>query len=187
VDGAAPYALPPDNPYLSSNDAKPEVWLYGLRNPWRFSFDSLTGDMYIGDVGQNDWEEIDFLPVESAGGVNYGWNVMEGDHCYQPGCKKNLYTAPIAEHDHDSGDCSITGGYIYRGRYDNGLRGVYLYGDYCSGVIRALLQLERMEWIRTPLLDSDLRISSFGEDEYGEIYVVDHKGGVYWLKHVDVP
>lgn len=187
VDRSPGYELPPDNPFLFSETSSPEVWIYGLRNPWRFSFDRLTGDMYIGDVGQDDWEEIDFLASESAGGVNYGWNRMEGDHCYQKGCQPGAYVGPIAEYHQSSGGCSVTGGYVYRGRHDNGLIGVYLYGDYCSGAIWSLRQLAPGEWLNGLLVQSGLNISSFGEDQDGELYVVDHGGGIYWLKHVGVP
>lgn len=188
VDGAQPYALPLTTPFISSQNARPEIWAYGLRNPWRFSFDRLTGDFYIADVGQDAWEEIDFQPANSTGGENYGWNQMEGNHCYIVGCNPAKYVKPVAEYrTHVDGRCSVTGGYAYRGRYDNGLNGVYLYGDYCSGFIWALLQITPGEWADKLLLRTNLRISSFGEDEAGEIYVVDHGGSVYWLKHIAVP
>lgn len=187
VDLVAPYGLPTDNPFLSFQNARPEVWLYGLRNPWRFSFDRLTGDLYIGDVGQDDWEEINFLSADDPAGVNYGWNRMEGHHCYRVACEMETYTAPISEYHQSYGGCSVTGGYVYRGIYDNGLRGVYLYGDYCSGVIHALWLVSPGEWRLEPIMHSGLSISSFGEDKSGELYVVDHRGGVYWLKHVNIP
>ena len=136
VDSDARYKVPPDNPILSSEHPRSEVWLYGLRNPWRFSFDRLTGDLYIGDVGQDQWEEINFLPAGNRGGTNYGWSHMEGNHCYRGICDGTAYSAPIAEYNQSSGDCSVTGGYVYRGRHENGLWGIYLYGDYCSGLVR---------------------------------------------------
>lgn len=185
VDSAKPYAAPPTNPFVGKK-GRAEVWAYGLRNPWRFSFDRSTGDLYIADVGQNAWEEIDFQPADTKGGENYGWNQMEGNHCYTEGCDPKLYVAPVAEYSHGSG-CSVTGGYIYRGKYDNGLNGVYLYGDYCSGLIWALLKTSSGEWANKLLIESGLSISSFGEDEEGEVYVVDHRGGIYWLKHKAIP
>ena len=177
------YALPPDNPFLSNDMALPEIWAYGLRNPWRFSFDRVTGDLYIGDVGQNEWEEIDFQPAGSRGAENYGWRRMEGGHCYKGGCESDNYVAPIAEYHQSYGGCSVTGGYVYRGESLNGLRGIYVYGDYCSGIIWALLQTEPGEWTNTEIIESGLNISSFGEDEFGEVYVVDHGGGIFKLRH----
>jgi glucose/arabinose dehydrogenase len=187
VDQNLGFAVPPDNPFLSSGDAAPEIWVYGLRNPWRFSFDRMTGDLYIGDVGQNDWEEIDYRPAGSTAAENYGWGRMEGDHCYQWGCDSELYVAPIMEYHHSDGGCSVTGGYVYRGGNLKGLQGVYVYGDYCSGLIWALFHTAPDEWTNTPLIESGLKISSFGEDESGEVYVVDHAGGIYRLKHALEP
>ncbi len=183
VDNRQGYAVPPDNPFLSNDAAATEIWIYGLRNPWRFSFDRLTGDLYIGDVGQNDWEEIDFQAADSSGAENYGWSVMEGDHCYQMGCDSEAYEAPITEYHHSDGGCSVTGGYVYRGENLKGLQGVYVYGDYCSGLIWKLVQTAPGEWTSSLLIESGLRISSFGEDESGEVYVVDHGGGIFQLKH----
>ena len=187
VDQNLGFAVPPDNPFLSSGDAAPEIWVYGLRNPWRFSFDRMTGDLYIGDVGQNDWEEIDYRPAGSPDAENYGWGQMEGDHCYQWDCDSEAYVAPIAEYHHSDGGCSVTGGYVYRGGNLKGLQGVYVYGDYCSGLIWALFHTAPDEWTNKLLIESGLKISSFGEDESGEVYVVDHAGGIYRLKHVMEP
>jgi glucose/arabinose dehydrogenase len=174
VDGAEPYAVPPDNPFLDQADVRPEIWALGLRNPWRFSFDRLTGDMYIGDVGQNQYEEIDLQPA-GQGGLNYGWVTTEGFHCFQSSdCDQSGLTRPIAEYDHSQG-CSVTGGYIYRGSQFSTLAGVYLYGDYCSGRIWGL----RPGGQPVELLDTDLTISSFGEDEVGEIYALDFQGAIY--------
>lgn len=181
------FAVPPDNPFLSNEAAAPEIWVYGLRNPWRFSFDRMTGDLYIGDVGQNDWEEIDFQRSGSPGAENYGWGRMEGGHCYQTVCEHEAYVAPIAEYHHSDGGCSVTGGYVYRGEKLKKLQGVYVYGDYCSGSIWALLQTAPGEWTNSPLIESGLKISSFGEDELGEIYVVDHGGGIFRLEQALVP
>ena len=187
VDESPGYALPLDNPFLSNKAAAPEIWVYGLRNPWRFSFDRLTGDLYIGDVGQNDWEEIDFQPAGSRGSENYGWGLMEGEHCYRGDCDSKAYVAPIAEYNHSDGGCSVTGGYVYRGENLKGLQGVYLYGDYCSGLIWGLLQTTPGEWTNRLLIESGLKISSFGEDELGEVYVVDYGGAIYRLKQAVDP
>ena len=183
VDHPQGFAVPPDNPFLQNGYGAPEIWVYGLRNPWRFSFDRLTGDLYIGDVGQNNWEEIDFQPAGSAGAENYGWSRMEGSHCYKAGCDYDASVAPITEYHHSDGGCSVTGGYVYRGENLKSLQGSYVYGDYCSGLIWALLQTAVGEWTNTQIIESGLKISSFGEDEAGELYVVDHGGGVFRLMH----
>ncbi|MGH2585412.1 MAG: PQQ-dependent sugar dehydrogenase [Dehalococcoidia bacterium] len=187
VNGGEPYAVPTDNPFANRDGARPEIWAYGLRNPWRFSFDRATGDLWIADVGQSSpgYEEVNFQPAGSDGGENYGWNRMEGLHCYQPrsGCDENGITRPILEYeDRVTGECSITGGYVYRGQQFPALTGAYIFGDYCSGRIWSLHQAPDGTWVRTELLDTDLSISSFGEDESGELYVADLDGGrVYHL------
>lgn len=170
------YAVPPTNPFNT------EVWAYGLRNPWRFSFDRSTGDLYIADVGQNTYEEVNFQPVLSTGGENYGWRIMEGLHCYDPqeGCDQTGVVLPVAEYSHDVGGCAITGGYVYRGSKYPVLDGAYFFGDYCTGFIWSLRR-EGDQWQMTKRLESGLRISSFGEDVNGEVYVVDHGGAVYQL------
>ncbi|MBK9709842.1 MAG: PQQ-dependent sugar dehydrogenase [Kouleothrix sp.] len=178
VDKGDPYAIPPDNPWASGGDARGEVWAYGLRNPWRFSFDRATGDLYIGDVGQNQYEEIDFQPAGSKGGQNYGWNIREATHCYQAqSCQAEGLVDPIHEYSHAEG-CSVTGGYVYRGAAMPELQGIYLFGDYCSGTIWSLHQTAG-QWEPRELLQSKLSISSFGEDEAGELYVTDLGGGLY--------
>ncbi len=175
------YTIPPDNPFVGQT-AAPEIWAYGLRNPWRFSFDPLTGDLYIADVGQNKWEEVDFQPADSAGGQNYGWNTLESRSCYKPAsaCDQSGKIAPATMYGHDSG-CAITGGYVYRGARLPALAGIYIYGDYCSGRIWELRRDNEDEWRSDLLLDTDLNIASFGEDAEGEIYVVDLDGEVYRL------
>ena len=182
VSGEATYAIPPDNPFVGRDDARLEIWAYGLRNPWRFSFDRATGDMYIADVGQNKWEEVDFQPADSPGGEHYGWNTMEGNHCYDPpeGCDTSGKVLPVWEYPHPEG-CSITGGYVYRGQAYPQLTGLYFYGDFCSGKIYALRQDQDGAWESQPVLESGLNIASFGEDESGELYVLDLGGGVYRL------
>lgn len=171
------YAIPPDNPFGT------EVWSYGWRNPWRFSFDRATHDLYIADVGQNTYEEVDFQPAASQGGENYGWRIMEGLHCYNPqeGCQQAGLVLPVAEYSHNEGGCSITGGYVYRGTQSPPLTGFYFFGDYCTGYLWSL-QRSGDQWQREKRLETDLRISSFGEDLSGEIYMLDHEGGVYRLR-----
>lgn len=177
-----PYGVPPDNPFLGLSTHRPEIWALGLRNPWRFSFDMKTGDLFIADVGQDAWEEIDHEAPGGPGGVNYGWSRMEGRHCFPPGKSRcDSFTLPVAEYGHDVG-CSVTGGYVYRGGLVHGLDGRYLFGDFCSGAIWGLwpdkrkADAYRMVW----LLETRLAISSFGQTRDGEVYVLDHRGGGVW-------
>lgn len=178
VNAPAPY-IPASNPFVGNPKAMPEIWAYGLRNPWKTSFDRQTGDFFIGDVGQNNWEEVDFQPAGSAGGQNYGWRKMEGRHCYNPSinCNDGTLTFPILEYDHNDGRCSITGGYRYRGTEAADLYGAYIYGDYCSGQIFAANQSCSGNWNSKEILKSGLSITAFGEDENGELYVANHPGG----------
>lgn len=170
LSGASPYVVPSGNPFGN------EVWAYGLRNPWRFSFDRQGGDLYLADVGQEAREEINFQPAGSGVGANYGWNTMEGSLCFlTPSCSSAGLTLPVAEYDHGGGDCSVTGGYVYRGGSPS-LRGTYLYGDFCSGRIWGLRH-NGVAWENRLLLDSTLLISTFGEDESGELYVADYAAG----------
>ena len=174
------YGIPPDNPFAGLKYEKNEIWAYGLRNPWRFSFDEETGLLWVGDVGQNKFEEIDI--VEKGG--NYGWNVLEGFHCYSvstSSCDSEEFEAPIVEYDRDEG-CSVTGGYVYRGSIFNFLYGSYIYGDFCSGLIWALNYDGTKIVDVTILVDSDLIISSFGEDEEGELYILSFDNKIYRLK-----
>ncbi|HET7082909.1 MAG TPA: PQQ-dependent sugar dehydrogenase [Candidatus Limnocylindria bacterium] len=170
------YAIPADNPYagdgVSPDAGLPEIWARGLRNPWRFSFDRATGELYIGDVGQNAWEEIDRQPAGSVGGENYGWHLFEGTHC-SSGCDIAV-VAPVAQYGHDVG-CSVSGGYVYRGTAQPALVGTYLFSDYCAGTIWTLAAGGGLTPL--PLAESGLRVSSFGEGEDGEIYLVDIFGG----------
>lgn len=179
VDGGDPYAIPPGN--LTQPGSRPEIWAYGLRNPWRFAFDRLTGDLYIGDVGQNLWEEIDFVPAGTTGGLNFGWNFFEGNHPYRGQPQPNeVYLPPIFEYGHDQG-CSVTGGVVYRGQLWPEWQGIYLLGDYCTGRVWGLLRNAAGDWQAVQLFQFPGRISSFGEDQAGEVYLVDHAGGVYRL------
>lgn len=177
VRRSATYVVPPDNPFVGQSDRRPEIWAYGLRNPWRFSFDRLTGDLYIADVGQNAWEEVSFQPASSTGGENYGWKVYEGSALFQGPPRAGL-TPPISEYGRQEG-CSVTGGYVYRGRQLPALVGNYLFGDYCTGFVWALTPQADGTWVRTLLFDSNAQITSFGEDADGEVYVVDRQGTIY--------
>lgn len=177
------YRIPPDNPFVITPGYRPEIWALGLRNPWRFSFDSQTHDLVIADVGQDLYEEVDFQPASSTGGQNYGWNVMEGFHCYNAtSCDSTGMTPPVIEYDHSQG-CSITGGYVYRGTAYPALQGIYLYSDYCSGKVWGLQHSG--SWQTVKLLESGLHVSSFGVGENGEIYLADLSGGTIY--HVTVP
>jgi len=169
VDRGDPYGIPPDNPFAKQQS---EIFALGFRNPWRFSFDRQTGQLWAADVGQNRWEEIDVVEA----GNNYGWRIMEGNHCFLPprGCSTTGLTLPVAEYRNQSPSCAVTGGYVYRGNRVAFLRGTYVFGDYCSGRIMGLIDGQPLV-----LLASGLRIASFGEDEAGELYVVDHGGGIY--------
>lgn len=174
----AHYGIPGDNPF-SSGGGLPEIWAYGLRNPWRFSFDHLTGDLYIGDVGQNKWEEINYLPVGSPGGINFGWNFMEGTHSFE-GTAPGGLTNPVFEYDHSQG-CSVTGGVVYRGQQIPEWNGIYFLGDYCSGNIWGLFRNSQGDWESKLLFNGVGNITSFGLDETGEVYLVIHNGSLLKL------
>ena len=197
------YKIPQDNPFYNKNKFKPEIWHYGLRNPWRFSFDKETGDMYIGDVGQNNWEEIDFQPVNSKGGLNFGWKILEGTHCYPKddgNCLKEGMTPPLFEYPNDANylktiigikqkrmqGCSVTGGYVYRGKNKPELYGRYFFGDYCTGKVWSLKNIngeleiiDHTQELLEKMDKSQFYLSSFGEDEDGELYLVDYAGEIY--------
>jgi glucose/arabinose dehydrogenase len=191
VNAAPPY-IPPSNPFVDGNpNTRDEIWAFGVRNPWRFSFDRQTGDIFIGDVGQGCYEEVDFQPASSNGGENYGWDVMEGRKCYDepsgsncnlpPTCVQPQFILPIIVYNHSgTNHCAVTGGYRYRGPLSPSLTGVYIYGDYCSGIIWGATDDGNGNWTSTQLADSGYSISTFGEDENGEIYVADlSTGNVY--------
>lgn len=187
--GTRDYAVPPDNPWTDSlwegQTVRPEIWAMGLRNPWRFSFDRLNGDLWIADVGQDRFEEVHWTPAPLQGGVNYGWPVREGRHClYGGSCPTEGLTDPVAEFPQENGVCSITGGYVYRGKRWPQAQGAYIVGDYCNGEIWAVARDpdDPSAWTVETLLDTDYRISSFGEDEEGELYLVDHAGTVLRLR-----
>jgi glucose/arabinose dehydrogenase len=174
----AAYAIPADNPFVAEDRVRNEIWAIGLRNPWRFSFDRLTGDLFIADVGQNLWEEINFQPADSPGGENYGWNILEASHCFRTAnCDPEGLVMPIAEYTRDGG-CSVTGGYVYRGSQWPALWGNYFFADYCTGHIWSLTPQSDGRWQQTLITRTNRIISSFGEDFYGELYVLDHANGV---------
>ncbi len=171
VDRSTPYAIPPDNPFVEGG-GRPEIYAWGLRNPWRWSFDRQSGELWVGDVGQNEWEEIDRV----AKGDNLGWNVWEGEHCFRAErCRSEGMVMPVAEYSHEFG-CSVTGGYVYRGKAIPALYGHYLYGDFCSGRIWELDSGNIKEGARI-LMHSGKRIASFAEDRDGELYLLDYASG----------
>lgn len=190
VDGTRPYAIPADNPYVNRPGWRPEIWQLGLRNPWRWSFDRLTGEVWIGDVGEHLWEEIDYLPAAAGGGGgnNFGWPIAEGNHCFPPAsaCDATGLVAPVLEYPHDP-SCSVIGGYVYRGRRFPRLDGVYFYGDYCGGWVRSLRRMgdtvvTALPAVASPLLNDN--VVSFGEDAEGEVYVVMASGRIYRIEAV---
>lgn len=183
VSSADPYAIPPSNPFVGREGARGEIWAYGLRNPWRFSFDRATGDLWIGDVGDAKWEEIDLLPATSQGGENFGWPMNEGTECMDPQhCNDPGLVAPVVTYGHDM-NCAVVGGYVYRGPTATGLQGTYLYGDLCTGGVFTFRDGRRVELGYQPI-----KISSFGEDQNGDVYVCDLQGGtVYRVMAGSVP
>ncbi len=186
VDAAGedrPYGIPEDNPFADGEGGQPEVWAYGLRNPWRFSFDRENGDLWIADVGQNAYEEVNHQPGDSTGGENYGWDLMEGAHCFEEeecdlAVDELRLVLPVAEYDHDLG-ISVTGGYAYRGEAVPALRGVYLYADFGTGFLWGLGRDEAGDWVTTEPVETGLNVSSFGEDAAGELYVTAFDGTLY--------
>ena len=181
VDAGDPYGIPADNPYVARSGWLHEIWQLGLRNPWRWSFDRQTGDLWIGDVGQNLWEEINYLPGGARPGNNFGWPFMEGDACYRTGCDTAGLVLPILKYPHNPA-CAVTGGYVYRGKASPDLSGVYLYGDYCAGWVRGLKMVagkpvDAFTPLEAPLINDN--VVSFGEDALGEVYVVMASGRIY--------
>jgi len=178
-DGDPRYGIPTGNPFAGRPDARGEIWLYGLRNPWRMSFDRASGDLWIGDVGQAAWEEVDVARA-GVGGLNFGWNRMEGSHCYQPatGCDQDGLVLPVAEYSHDGGGCVVIGGVVYRGTAYPGLRGGYVYSDFCTGTIWALDAGAASPAPGVVGAGAD-RIAAFGEDEAGEAYAASLDGTIF--------
>jgi glucose/arabinose dehydrogenase len=165
--------VPADNPFVGRAGAKPEIWAYGLRNPWRFTFDNANRELWIGDVGQNAWEEVDHVAA-GQGGQNYEWDLREGSHPHQGGAKPPGGVGPVYEYDHSGGNCSITGGYVYRGSRIGGLWGSYLFADFCVGQIFAFTG----SGVRA-ISAQVAQLSSFAEDGAGELYALSLSGGVY--------
>ncbi|MCZ4514437.1 PQQ-dependent sugar dehydrogenase [Streptomyces sp. ActVer] len=176
--GGKPYAIPRDNPFVNDPNAKDEIWAYGLRNPWRFSFDARTGDLLIGDVGQSDWEEIDWAPAKSRGGENYGWSQMEGTHPFRGGTEPANHVPPVYEYDRTGLGCSVTGGYVYRGRAIPDLRGQYVFSDYCDGTLRTLRMKNGKVTGESDLGVNGGEVISFVQGGDGELYVLAIGGSV---------
>ena len=172
------YSVPSDNPFVNTQGALPEIWAYGLRNPWRFSFDKQSGDLYIGDVGQNQWEEIDFQAAGDPGGEDYGWNIYEGLHPYSGAAAPANMTLPVAEYSHSEG-IAVTSGYVYRGTKLPDLVGVYFYGDYGTGTIWSLYRDASGQWQNNIFMkNSGNTISSFGQGDDGELYLANYGGSI---------
>jgi glucose/arabinose dehydrogenase len=180
VGPAGPYSVPAGNPFYGEAGVLAEIWAYGLRNPWRFSFDRATGDFYMGDVGQSRYEEVNFRPAGEQGGENYGWSITEATHCYPDDpCEKTGIILPIHEYTTIVDGDSVTGGYVYRGPHMPAMNGAYVYADFVSGRIWALRR-DGPAWVNEELLDTDLNIPAFGEDEAGELYLLDYIGGALY-------
>ncbi|MGI3197925.1 PQQ-dependent sugar dehydrogenase [Streptomyces sp. GLT-R25] len=176
--GGKPYAIPRDNPFVNDPNAKDEIWAYGLRNPWRFSFDARTGDLLIADVGQNDWEEIDWAPAKSRGGENYGWSQMEGTHPFRGGTEPANHVPPVHEYDRTGLGCAVTGGYVYRGRAIPDLKGQYVFSDYCDGTLRTLRMKNGKVTGESDLGVNGGEVISFVQGGDGELYVLGIGGSV---------
>ena len=207
VSNKESYTIPNDNPFSNQENIKSEIWHYGVRNVWRFSFDSKNGDMYIGDVGQNEWEEIDFQPANHPGGMNFGWNILEGNHCYgdsNENCDSSNTVLPIFEYPNDANyaktivgwnqpdmhGCSVTGGYVYRGDNKPELYGRYFFGDYCTGKVWSIKNndtnidlINHTDELLKAMNKSEFYLSSFGQDENNELYLIDYSGDVYSITH----
>jgi len=181
---SSPYTVPPDNPFVGRNGAEPEIWAYGLRNPWRFSFDADTGDLWIGDVGQNAWEEVDFAPAtegrDAGRGDNFGWNRLEGTHEHRGSAPPGA-VAPVYEQAHDNGVCSVTGGFVYRGTRISALAGRYVFTDYCAGELMTLTPSGNGKFRVDDLGVNIGAVSSFGQAANGELYVLSQSRGIYKL------
>ncbi|HVU14965.1 MAG TPA: PQQ-dependent sugar dehydrogenase [Phototrophicaceae bacterium] len=171
------YTVPPDNPFVNQQGALPEIWAYGLRNPWHFSFDRKTGDLWIGDVGQDKWEEVDFQPAGDKGGENYGWSIDEATHPYSGAAAPANLTMPVAEYSHQNG-IAVMGGYVYRGTKIPALDGYYFYGDYGFGTVWSLYKDANGQWQSNVFMSNVGPISAFGQDDEGELYLVNYGGYV---------
>lgn len=179
--GGDPYGIPPDNPFGGRAGARPEIWAYGLRNPWRFSFDRTTGDLWIGDVGQNAWEEIDVEGARSPGGLNFGWDLFEGSHPFEGGSRGSETVTPVFEYPNGDGTCAVTGGYVYRGQELPDLVGAYVFADFCRGRLEAFVLHDGRARNHRELGPVVGNLASFGEDAAGELYALSLSGPVYRL------
>jgi glucose/arabinose dehydrogenase len=179
-NGAAAYTIPADNPFVNTAGARPEIWMWGLRNPWRFSFDRLTHDTWIGDVGQNAYEEVDYAPAGQSG-INWGWSKREGFHPYNGGTKPDGAQDPILERTHDDGDCAVIGGYVYRGKAIASFNGAYVFGDECTGELRAIVQSGGKVPQRRDLHLNVDELTSFGEGPSGGIFAASRAGKLFLL------
>ncbi|HEX6178723.1 MAG TPA: PQQ-dependent sugar dehydrogenase [Thermoanaerobaculia bacterium] len=181
VDSGSPYSVPASNPFAGATNARGEIWAWGLRNPWRFSFDRGNGDLWIADVGQGSWEEVNRQPAGSRGAENYGWSRMEGTHCFDPAtaCNDGSLILPVIEYGHTNGACSVTGGYRYRGARFPRMNGTYIYADFCNGLISGATDDGSGRWVTRPLRDTSALISAFGEDSAGELYLTDLNGSLF--------
>ncbi len=176
--GPSPFGIPSDNPFVGENGYRAEIWALGFRNPWRFSFDRATGDLYTADVGHNRWEEVNFQPASSGGGENYGWNITEGTQCFESFfCDRTGLKLPAFQYTHAIG-CSIIGGFVYRGSDSPCLEGMYIYSDFCNGGVWGMKRVGGL-WQSELLTNTQLKIVSFGEDQGGELYALDIDGGIY--------
>jgi glucose/arabinose dehydrogenase len=174
-NGAGEYGIPPDNPFAGQAGARGEIWAYGLRNPWRFSFDRLTGDLWISDVGEDRWEEVNFQPADSSGGENYGWGIMEGGDCFGgDSCDRSGLTLPRIQYANTGENCSVTGGFVYRGQLIPELQGRYVLGDFCSGTVWTADAAS--SWQLGVAAETGLQLTSFGQDAAGELYVMGYLG-----------
>ena len=180
------YAIPGDNPFVGNGSVQDEIWALGLRNPWRISFDRMTGDLFIADVGQNQLEEVNFQSGDSAGGENYGWSIVEASECVGGGnnCDQSGLTLPVAQYNHDNGDCAISGGEVYRGTNYPNLHGMYLFGDYCTGRIWGMTR-NGDDWVTTLLAETSFSISTFGLGEDGNLYLASPSDGVFLISDGD--
>jgi glucose/arabinose dehydrogenase len=180
VDSAQPYAIPPSNPFVDQPGARGEIWAYGLRNPWRISFDRATGDLWIGDVGDARWEEVDMQPAGSHGGENYGWPYYEGTDCADSShCQDSGMVAPLVTYNHNM-TCAVMGGYVYRGPTVPAFSGHYLFGDLCTGGIFTIVGDQQQGWQRVEIGFNPIKIDSFAEDPAGDVYVADMQGGIIY-------
>jgi glucose/arabinose dehydrogenase len=179
-NGSAAYTIPSDNPFANAAGDRPEIWMWGLRNPWRFSFDRLTHDTWIGDVGQNLYEEVDYAPAGQSG-INWGWNQREGFHPFNGGAEPDGARDPILERSHDAGDCAIIGGFVYRGSAIASFNGAYVFGDECTGELRAVVQSDGKVAQRRDLHLNVDQLTTFGEGPSGGIFAASRAGKIYYL------